>query len=120
MPRRVERTRNGGTWTEAKFWGWLRSGLRRMSIRWAPRSQVLLAARRPNESDNAKLKWEYQCHQCSGWFPRKEVEADHIIPAGTLKCLEDLPGFVDRLFCEVDGFEVKCKECHHKKTHAKE
>lgn len=54
---------------------------------------------------------------------RKEVEVDHIVPCGTLKCVEDLPGFVTRLFCEADGFQVLCKaNCHSKKTrkrHAK-
>jgi len=46
----------------------------------------------------------------------KEVAVDHIIPAGTLRCADDLPQFVERLFCEVDGLQVLCKTCHDKKT----
>lgn len=52
---------------------------------------------------------------------RKEVQIDHIEPAGSLKGFDDLPGFVERLFCEVDGLQVLCKDgCHNKKTHKKE
>ena len=118
MPRKlIPKTRNSGRWTEARYWGFIRSGLRRMSVRWGPIQDALVDARRKNESDNKRLKWEFQCSQCKGWFPRKEVEADHIEPAGSLKCLEDLPGFVGRLFCEKDGITVLCKKgCHIDKT----
>jgi 5-methylcytosine-specific restriction endonuclease McrA len=41
---------------------------------------------------------------------------DHIIGAGSLNCAADLPGFVERLFCEQDNLQVLCTECHDKKT----
>ena len=46
----------------------------------------------------------------------KEIQIDHIVDAGTLTCSNDLPGFVDRLFCEVEGFQTLCKPCHQVKT----
>lgn len=97
----------------------LRSLLRRGSLKWAPRNVALANARRPNQSDNKRLKWEFSCAQCSTWHPRKEVECDHIIPAGSLKDWDDLPGFARRLFCEQEGFVVICKPCHNTKTHNK-
>ncbi len=114
-----ERTRNAGTMTESMFWSSIRSILRRRTIWWQPIKIAKQNSRRPNQGDNKRQKWEYQCSACKEWFSDKEVEVDHIIPAGSLTCAADLPGFVERLFCEVDGFTVLCKPCHHKKTHNK-
>lgn len=48
----------------------------------------------------------------------KEVQIDHIVEVGSLTCSNDLPGFVDRLFCEVEGFQTLCKPCHQVKTNS--
>jgi 5-methylcytosine-specific restriction endonuclease McrA len=71
-----------------------------------------LAARRNNESDNKRLKYEYQCSICKEWHPDKNIEVDHLIPAGSLRSGDDLKGFVERLFCEKEGLRVLCKPCH--------
>lgn len=44
------------------------------------------------------------------------MEVDHIIPAGSLKSYEDLPGFVERMFVGEDKLQVVCKSCHKAKT----
>lgn len=88
-----------------------------MSRRWPPRKLAELAARRPYKGDNKRQKWEYCCAECGQFFKQKDIEVDHIEPCGTLKTYEDLPGFVQRLFCEIEGFRVACKGCHNKKTH---
>jgi len=115
---RVPKVRNAGTFTEAQFWQFIRSALRQKSRWWKPRLKCLEAARRPNQSNNRRLKWEFQCSHCSNWFPQTQVEVNHIVAAGTLSCAADLPLFVENLFCEADGLEVVCKGCHtihHKK-----
>jgi hypothetical protein len=114
---RVPRTRAGGEWTEAAFWGFLRSGLRGLSRRWPP--IVRLAAkrvRRAYSGPNRRQKWEYLCADCGGWYPGKQVAVDHVVPAGSLKGWDDLAGFCERLFCEVDGLRVLCHECHQRRT----
>lgn len=120
MPKKrqlVPRTRGGGAYTEAAFWAFIRSGLRAKHSRWAPRYAALAAARRPSKSKtNARLKWEFKCAICNKWHAQKEVEVDHIIPCGSLKCYEDLPGFVERMFVEVEGYRICCKVCHLKIT----
>lgn len=98
--------------TEAAFWSFIRSGLRQKSRRWAPIFQTLAAAKRKSQSDNPRLKWEYQCAMCGNWFPQKAVSVDHIVPCGSLKSFADLPGFVERLFCERDKLRVLCDGCH--------
>ena len=113
----VERTRGGGKYTEAAFWAFIRSGLRAKHSRWGPRYAALEAARRPSkDKKNLRLKWQFQCAICKKWFAQKEVEVDHIIPCGSLKSYEDLPGFVKRMFVEVEGYRICCKPDHLKIT----
>jgi 5-methylcytosine-specific restriction endonuclease McrA len=107
--------RNGGTWTESKYWSQVRSHLRNAFRYWHPMKQCKEAVRRPNQSDNKRLRWEYQCNHCFSWYADKEVQVDHIIPAGSLKCADDLAPFLERLTTET-GFQVLCKACHQIKT----
>ncbi len=115
MAARKPRTRNSGTMTEAGFMGWVRSLLRRGTLKWKPRNDALILARRPYDGPDKRRKWEYECAICGLYFPRKQVEVDHKDEAGTLTSLDDLPGFVERLFCEVEWLRVLCKECHSAK-----
>lgn len=110
------KTRNAGTMTESAFWSFIRSTLRQKSRWWKPIGQAKDAAKRKYKGPNKRQKWEYQCAECSNWFPNTEINVDHRIPAGTLRCANDLPGFVERLFCEVDNLQVLCTKCHDKKT----
>lgn len=103
-------------WTEATFWSFVRSGLRSKFQRYPPHYAVLKAAERPSQSDNKRLKYEYQCAICKGWFPKKEVSDDHIIPCGSLKSFDDLPGFVERLAVGVKGRQCLCITCHSEKS----
>jgi len=113
---RVVRTRNAGTMTESAFWSFIRSALRQKSRWWKPITQCKQKARRPYKGPNKRQKFEYQCKYCEQWFPEKRVNVDHITPAGTLRTAADLPGFVERLFCEIDGLQVLCSNCHDEKT----
>lgn len=115
MGRRVERTRAGGTWTEAKFWGFIRGKLRQGMRTWPVKHQVRVAARR-RRMGVKRVMYEYPCEECKGWFPDKQIEVDHIVPAGSLKKFTDLPQFVERLYCEADGLQLLCKPCHQLKT----
>ena len=89
------KTRNAGTMTESAFWSFIRSALRQKSRWWKPITQCKLEARRAYTGP---------------------LKVDHIVGAGSLNCADDLPGFVDRLFCEQDNLQVLCETCHDKKT----
>jgi 5-methylcytosine-specific restriction endonuclease McrA len=73
-------------------------------------------ARRDYKGPGKRQKYEYQCKKCKTWTTEKNINVDHIKPAGSLNCAEDLPGFVQRLFCEQDNLQVLCTDCHNKKT----
>jgi len=106
--RTVEKTRNNNTWSEARYFGFIRSTLRAGFTRWGPKHQA---------KRDAKVGYNaYECAACGEVFGNKDVEVDHIVPAGSLKTFDDLPGFVERLFCESDGFQLLCKPCHQEKT----
>ena len=110
------KTRNAGTMTESAFWSFIRSALRQKSRWWKPITQCKLEARRAYNGPLKRQKFEYQCNTCKKWFPEKKINVDHIIGAGSLNCADDLPGFVNRLFCEQDNLQVLCETCHDKKT----
>jgi 5-methylcytosine-specific restriction endonuclease McrA len=123
MPKRKKviravRTRNAGTMTESAFWSFIRSALRQKSRWWKPITQCKQKSRRTYKGPNKRQKFEYQCNECKNWFPEKKINVDHIKPAGTLRSANDLPGFVERLFCEADNLQVLCSSCHDVKTKA--
>jgi hypothetical protein len=106
----------GGTQTSAAFFGWIRSALRRLSVRWKPKNEYLLTVRRPYTGAGKRSKWEYQCQICFKWHIRAHIEVDHKERCGKLKDFNDLGDFCKKLFCEKEGFQALCKECHIKKT----
>jgi len=115
MGRKVPRTRNANTLTEAGFWGLVRSHLRRGFRYWKPAMQAKQEARCPYKGKNKRQRWEYLCAKCNKYHPDKNIQIDHIIPVGSLRCDEDLVGFLQRLTPE-EGFQVLCKDCHQEKT----
>lgn len=112
----VAKTRNAGTMTESAFWSFIRSSLRQKSRWWKPIAQVKAKAKRVYKGPNKRQKFEYKCAKCLEWFPDKKINVDHIRPAGSLKCANDLPEFVEKLFCEIDNLQVLCQGCHDTKT----
>ena len=116
IKQKTPKTRNAGTMTESAFWSWIRSALRKASMYWKPISQCKNNSRRPYKGALKRQKWEYQCNSCKKWNKGTEVVVDHIKPAGTLKKAEDLPKFVETLFCEVDNLQTLCKKCHDAKS----
>ncbi len=88
---------------------WLTNKLRRLSYQWPPRKEAI---------KNARIaRGEYVCATCEGVFGPKQIQLDHIAPV-----VNEEDGFIDwevyitRLFCDVEGFQVLCKECHSAKT----
>lgn len=108
---------NYPAWTTARQWAFVRSALRSAWSRHPVRFEALRRAERPYKGTDKRRKKEWQCAECESWNKSKDVSVDHIIPAGSLKCLDDLPGFVERLlFIPVDQLQVLCSGCHGKKS----
>jgi len=104
---------NSGTMTKAAFMQRIRSHMRRCFMYWYPLKEAKNAARRKNQSENKRMKWEYQCAHCKQWYKGDDVQVDHVTPVGSLKDLRDLPIFVKKLAAEgVESYQVLCKPCH--------
>jgi 5-methylcytosine-specific restriction endonuclease McrA len=102
--------------SESAFWSFIRSALRQKSRWWKPIAECKAKAKRPYTGPLKRQKFEYQCNQCKGWYPEKQINVDHINPAGSLNNGSDLAGFIERLFCEIDNLQVLCEVCHNVKT----
>lgn len=114
----MPKTRNGGTMTEAAYWGMVRAGLRRTFRWWKPLQAALKAAERPYKGPNKRQKKEYQCAGCGQWGLRRTRQVHHRVPCGKLTCPADLAGFLERLTPEDPNlFAVLCKKCHKKQHH---
>lgn len=101
-------------WTEARFWSFVRSALRRAWTKWPPKYEVLAENKRVVTGKRHKA--EYKCAECKKWFKQSEVSVDHITPAGSLRNWDDVPKFAERLFCGKDELQVLCTSCHNEKT----
>lgn len=110
----VEKPYNAGTFSEAAFFGWIRSRLRKMSQAWKPIQEVKKAAKRPYIGENKRRKFSYECSKCKNLFSDKEVAVHHIVPAGTLKSFDDIGTFCKNLFVEKNLLILLCDDCHTK------
>jgi hypothetical protein len=111
--------RNGGQWTEARFHSFVVGGLRTLSRKWGPRNEALSKAftRTKVNTATGRLAKHYKCAGCEKEFPGKLVAADHIEPVvDPSKGFVSWDVFIDRLLCEVDGYQILCKNCHDAKT----
>ena len=88
---------------------WIMAGLRRMSYRWPPKNEAERAARVD--------RGLYKCATCEGTFKAGQYAIDHINPVVAIK-----EGFttwdeiIDTLFCDKNGFQILCHDCHSIKT----
>ena len=116
---RVARTRNANSLTESEFFGKIRNALRNIARFWKPAAIAKQRAKRNYIGPNKRQKVEFVCNRCKKGFPITQIQAHHVVECGTLKCYDDLPGFVERMFTEdIDSYEVLCLNCH-KSHHSK-
>lgn len=83
--------------------------LRRASYRWAPRGEAI---------KNARVGvGKYKCAICESIVGAKEFTVDHTIHVVPIETgFDNWDGFIDRLFCEADKFQIICKSCDSTKT----
>lgn len=87
---------------------WLVPVIRRASYRWPPRNEALKRAR--------VERGLYKCAQCSGIFSREFVVIDHKIPVVGSEGFTTWDEYIERMFCNVDNFQILCFIDHEIKT----
>ena len=113
------KTRNTGTWTESRFNSFITSTLRRATARWGPKNEAKKQARYHEKklNVNGRLVFHSICDGCGTVIPETTSKVDHIQPVvDPAKGFESWDVKIERMFCEVDGFQVLCIPCHDKKT----
>lgn len=113
-------------WSTAKFFGFIRSGLREKFNRYPVKYELLKSEavdtptgelfKTGKKMGQKKTVKKYKCNHCEEMFRANEVQVDHIIPAGSLQSFDDLQGFAERLFCGPENLQLVCKPCHVIKT----
>ena len=123
----MNKSRNLGQWTEARFRSFIVSALRSASQRWGPKNECLRKAR-------IRRGW-YLCEGCKQEVPAtkegvyksgakkgkkkriKNILADHIEPIVDPKeGFKDWNTWIERCFVELDGYQALCHDCHEAKT----
>jgi len=119
MPAKPDKPRNGGEWTEARYRSFIISTLRRSSSRWGPRNEAKRDARQAEKfpNDRGRLVFHSKCRGCGAIVPETTASVDHINPVIDPKVgFENWSTYIERMYCEKDGFQVLCKPCHDAKT----
>ena len=117
--KKSEKIRNGKQWTEARFRSFIISALRAASRRWGQKYAALDVAftERKTNKKTGLLAKHFKCAICSNEFIATDVQVDHIHPVvDPKKGFNTWDEYIDRMFCEVDGYQVLCKPCHKTKT----
>lgn len=89
---------------------WLIQKLRRISYQWPPRKEAIKLGR--------VSRGKYRCALCKGEnFGPKEIQLDHILPVIDVHTgFIDYNTYIDRLFCDVGGWQICCRPCHQTKS----
>jgi hypothetical protein len=108
---------NSGQWTQARYNAFIKGGLRQISHRWPPKYAVKKAAWR-ERGIYLCAGYKKRAHKVSLTKNKKNnVFVDHINPVvDPHKGFESWDKLITALFCEVDGLQVLCKDCHSAKT----
>ena len=126
----------GSIWkSESAWFSWIRSALRRSWNRHptkiAKLKKELIQIPNPNPKSSTRFPTVKggKCSCCGGVFPlsggKKEgkhkvtIQVDHLEPAGSLRDIKHLQGFVERLFCVgLEDLALVCSVCNKTKDYA--
>lgn len=120
MAKHGDKNRNNGSWSDARFRTFITSLLRSGTQRWGPMQKC--------KTDARVARGLYECAICKEHVPttvydeekRKRVHniaIDHVDPV-----VDPAVGFttwdeyIERMYVEIDGFQLLCNKCHTIKT----
>lgn len=105
--------------TEALYWAWMRSLLRKGWSKSPVKLEFIKQSRKRIVNARGKDVWGGECALCHKDFPAKEMNVDHIEDAGRLASIDDISPFVQRLLmCPISNMQYVCIPCHKIKSHS--
>lgn len=89
-----------------QFHNWLLQKIRRISYQYPPRKEAIKRGR--------VSRGKYRCAICLGEnFGPKDIQLDHINPViDPHNGFQDWNTYIERLFCDTEGWQIVCKACH--------
>ena len=102
---------------QTNFMSYLRGCLRKAWSNNPIKITVLNKKRRqiknPNPKGKKEFVWGFDCEMCGNEYAIANGQVDHITPAGSLREISDIQGFVERLLCVTeDDLRLVCKDCN--------
>lgn len=127
MSNKKPKTRCSGTLTDAALRTRIINTLRRLSMYWKPIQEAKRSARSGRIKNPAtdKLNMAVICMSCNGHVMERDCKVDHIEPVvplegfspdGSIFLGYNWSEYLERMFCEADGFQVLCEPCHKIKS----
>ena len=101
------------------------SAIRRSFARSPKVIEVMFAGRRvvprlKKDGERHKVdSVEFECQTCFGWFNRKFVEVDHVIPVVSVEeGFKNWDTFISRIDCDIKNLKRICENCHQIKSNS--
>ena len=87
-------------------------------MRWKPKADCKKRARHYEKIVNkgGRLVFHSICESCGDIVPEVTTAVDHIDPVVPLAGFDSWDNVIERMFCEVDGLQLLCDDCHKTKT----
>ena len=108
---RGKKTRANNTWTESRYFSFIRSALRQAWSRYPVKHQFLKSRQKPYSGSDKRTKFAYDCEECKQTCKGKDGQVDHIKTASSLLKYEELTRFGEKRLLEVDNLKLICEEC---------
>jgi hypothetical protein len=110
--------RNDGRWTEARFNSFIKSLLRKGTMKWPPKTETL---------KNSRVeKGVYRCDGCKQDVPVtvkiddkrvRNVFVDHVVPIVPPDLgFTTWDTYINNMFCDSSNLQTLCSACHTTKT----
>lgn len=101
-------------WSDAKYRSWIVSLLRKGTLRYPPRNEVLREARTEKKINpsSGRLAQHYKCAECGGEFPMSMMVIDHIEPVVGKEGFTTWDNYISRMFCPKENLQALCDNCH--------
>lgn len=109
---------NNGNWTQGRFNTFIKGVLRTGTRKWAPKYECINAAKRGKRvnSKTGRVAEHYECAECHGLFPLKDVAVDHIEPVVPVTGFVSWDDVIHKMYCNSDSLQVLCSPCHKIKS----
>lgn len=95
--------------------------LRRLSIQWPARQEVLKRIKVEVQdgffkNGNPKINIRYKCESCNKITTMDDIQIDHITPISNFASHGSWDSYLNAMFCSADKLQGLCVDCHESKT----